>query len=161
MGRPPIGRQAMSGAERQRRYFGRLLDSKLKSAALAQLKHELAQLKHELAHAKAQAAKKTRKGAEPSRTRADTGELEQEIAALRRKNGELRKILNHIKHAPKGAVVMDRHDRMAVVKCLHPDQLHPDIKKVFEQHSALGKQYEEACQIFNALAAKQKIIEVP
>jgi len=54
MGRPPIGRQAMSGAERQRRYFGRLLDSKLKSAALAQLKHELAQLKHELAHAKAQ-----------------------------------------------------------------------------------------------------------
>src|SRR6516162_7127892 len=74
MGRPPIGRQAMSGAERQRRYFGRLLDSKLKSAALAQLKHELAQLKHELAHAKAQAAKKTRKGAEPSRTRADTGE---------------------------------------------------------------------------------------
>jgi hypothetical protein len=50
MGRPPIGKQAMSGAERQRRYLDRLLHS----AKATKPSNELAQLRKELAQAKQQ-----------------------------------------------------------------------------------------------------------
>ena len=48
VGRPPFGKQAMTGAERQRRYMARLLASK-PSADLAAAKREIAKLKARIA----------------------------------------------------------------------------------------------------------------
>jgi hypothetical protein len=57
MGRPPIGKQAMSGAERQRRYLERLLksgepdDCALMQQQLAQARARIAELEKALASA--------------------------------------------------------------------------------------------------------------
>jgi hypothetical protein len=57
MGRPPIGKQAMSGAERQRRYLAKLLEPSAELAAkdreIAALKARIAELKAELARERA------------------------------------------------------------------------------------------------------------
>jgi hypothetical protein len=70
MGRPPIDKRAMSGAERQRRYLTRLLAGK-SNAELAYLKKQFAQL----AQAKRQAA---------AQWQAEKAALKAEIAALKR-----------------------------------------------------------------------------
>ena len=54
MGRPPIGKAAMSGAERQRRYFARLLKP---DARLAAAKDEIAKLRARIAELEREAAK--------------------------------------------------------------------------------------------------------
>jgi hypothetical protein len=66
MGRPPIGKRAMSGAERQRRYLDRLLrgakptpDTAKLQARIRELEAQLAQTKKELARAKARIAEST------------------------------------------------------------------------------------------------------
>jgi ubiquinone biosynthesis protein UbiJ len=60
MGRPPIGKHAMSGAERQRRYLARLLSdakpARKPDGELTRLQAEVAGLKQELAAAKARIA---------------------------------------------------------------------------------------------------------
>jgi hypothetical protein len=57
MGRPPIGAKAMSGAERQRRYFDRLLKP---DARLAAAKAEIAKLKARIAELERDVAKAAR-----------------------------------------------------------------------------------------------------
>jgi hypothetical protein len=98
---------------------------------------------------------------DPASLRDELGKLLTQLTAAKTQIRNQRKALNAVKNAPRGAVVMERHDRMTVVKCLHPDQLDPAIKEVFTAHPALAKQYEQACQIFNSLTDRKKVVEVP
>jgi seryl-tRNA synthetase len=80
MGRPPIGKRAMSGSERQRRYLDRLLqtaqgDTKLKSE-LAAAQARIQKLTSELAAAKAPGDGDTTLKAELAAAKARIAELE-------------------------------------------------------------------------------------
>jgi hypothetical protein len=59
MGRPPIGKQAMSGAQRQQRYMAKLLAGK-PSADLAAARREIAKLKARIAELEREAARAKR-----------------------------------------------------------------------------------------------------
>jgi len=58
MGRPPIGKRAMSGAERQRSYLARLLEP---SEALKNRDREIAKLKARIAELEAKLARERAK----------------------------------------------------------------------------------------------------
>jgi hypothetical protein len=101
MGRPPIGKHAMSGAERQRRYLEKLLGGKstvssvtkqtkadeAKDREIAALRARIAKLEAENAALKAQLARERAEKAQPSVTNAaetakqpaDTAEQEAEL----------------------------------------------------------------------------------
>jgi hypothetical protein len=83
MGRPPIGKHAMSGAERQRRYLAKLLDGK--SSVTKQAQPDSAK-EREIAALKARIAELERRGAGPQLTRSHRREAEVDFS----ENGKLR-----------------------------------------------------------------------
>jgi len=102
MGRPPLGKQAMSTAERQRRYWERVLGG-------APLKRELDEVKSELARAKAELAQKGSKPPDEMR--------ERRIKAL---TTELRNL--KLKLEVMVRTQMDSKTRHALAKALDPGQ---------------------------------------
>jgi hypothetical protein len=94
MGRPPIGKRAMSGAERQRRYLDRLLGGKTDKDGNVTLKARIAELERELA-----SERKRREAAEANAAKAAPRDNKDDrIAEL---EAEIRGLKLHIRFGPK------------------------------------------------------------
>jgi hypothetical protein len=153
MGRPPIGKRAMSGSERQRRYLDRLLqtaqgDDALKSE-LAAAKVRIQKLTSELAAAKAPGDGSATLMAELAAARARIQELESElreaaprdnkndqIAELEAKVRALTEIASHFaQQGQKGPPVrFTEGEYRLIVGRLHPDRvLDPEESKKYDR----------------------------
>jgi hypothetical protein len=125
MGRPPIGKKAMSGAERTRRYREKFRhDAPVTKpthpdAALAK---RLAQAEAELARAKVRIAEFEARGEQPPDAPPDAATAA-EIAALRDENNKFRAELgtwNHVIKTRNGGGLTSGQYRI-LQQCCHPD----------------------------------------
>jgi hypothetical protein len=141
MGRPPIGRQAMSAAERQRRHRAKLRDSKPVT------KPELPRTAEELIARMRQKAPRQAAPVRPIYQLPETeavAKLERELKAARTriKNQEdSLKVAWHI--ARKNGVFMTKANRRLIQSLLHPDTAPNNPKQ--------QERLEKAFQLFTAL----------
>jgi hypothetical protein len=142
MGRPPVGKQAMSGAERQRRYLARLLrDAKPATTPFDTGAQELAQTRKELAEAKARIAdlEKQKAHAAPQRPKPKQPRSEDEaLTKAKKRIRELQHRLGEIQYAQQ---------RKAVV-------MSDKLKRFLKASVAPAKKYElleELAKEFNSI----------
>ena len=96
MGRPPIGKKAMTGAERVRRHYAKH-DEQLKAEATATLKAALKQAAAKIEVVKGLDSNEQR---ELERLKAENGELRQQVIALRREVADLQRAKPNVIQQP-------------------------------------------------------------
>jgi predicted RNase H-like nuclease (RuvC/YqgF family) len=162
MGRPPIGKKAMTTAERQRRYLDKIrgdtadrsarvkeLEKKLKdqrsenkisAETITKLRDRIDILEARVAQAKDVAAKTMKIDGDSATVIA---KLQEELAARALQVNHLRGRIREFVNAPKGTVFMASTDRRKILAVLHPDHA---------SDPAMKKRHEEAFKIFTKLS---------
>jgi hypothetical protein len=155
MGRPPIGKTAMTGAERVQRHrlkhakiapVGEADDAKHREMADALYHERMEHLATRRQLAEALGRLKRLEAAKPNQPKpariVSDSELAQKLIAARRDNAVLRRRLRDVADASEGTVFMSRAQRNTIIKALHPDHI---------QDRALKQRYDDAAKAFNAL----------
>jgi predicted RNase H-like nuclease (RuvC/YqgF family) len=153
MGRPPLGKHAMSGAERQRRYIDKLINPAAKPET-AKLKQDLAAARARIAEVEAKLADDKVRIHELERTvhtllqqLADADRKPKTLppdAARERTIKRLKKQIENLENLVAnfdGEARMPRDCRIAIDKVLHPDA---------RKHGIKDEVLDEACKRWNA-----------
>jgi hypothetical protein len=164
MGRPPIGKHAMSGAERQRRYFAKLLDGKssvtkpakpdnAKDQEIAVLKARIRDLEAELARKGKSSVTKLSKhdGAARDTSSDHVRQLEADIRVLKE---ELARECSARRYAEAKAAPPDKQIAALEKKLIHYavtiDGLRRDIERMHKERHLAAAEYNKLQMFYHA-----------
>lgn len=145
MGRPPIGKTAMTGAERMRRLRARQAQTfrhgKPVTKPDAGLKAQIAALERELAQAKQRSELERQHGRGAVGSDQRILRLEEELALERREHRAIRGFYESLVNEYPG--IMSRKDFMKIVNALHPDKVPASERERYNEATRILMQYKD------------------